>query len=114
MPHLKSLDDAPLTSEEEGGGEREESSLSSRSTLFAMSEAGVESDWRIVQQSIKQSTVSMTQLDDDASATIGATNTMTTGKGRKQWLGQNVTLREASCMKLYCWLAMSCHIEWMG
>ena len=63
VPHLKCLDDSPLTCEEEGGGEREEPSLSSRSTLFAVSEAGVESDWRIVQESIKQSTVSMTQLD---------------------------------------------------
>lgn len=101
MPHLKSLDDAPLTGEEEGVGEREESSLSSRSTLFAVSEAGVESDWRIVQQSIKQSTVSMTQLDDVALATNGATNATTFGKGKehkgKQCLSQTVTLGVASC-----------------
>ena len=83
MPHLKSLDDAPLTGEEEGDRERGESSLSSRSTLFAMSEAGVENDWRIVQESIKQSTISMTQLDDGPSATTGAANTTTIGKGKE-------------------------------
>ena len=54
----------------------EESALSSRSSLFAMSEAGVERDWRIVQQSIKQASMSMSQLDErptpiDAPTTAG-------------------------------------------
>ena len=68
-----------MTEEEEmegGGGEKDDhSSLTSRSTLFALSEAGVESDWRIVQQSIKQSTTSLIQLDDEIPAPTGATNT---------------------------------------
>ena len=82
MPQLKFLDDTPLI-EEEGAREKEDhSSLSSRSTLFALSEAGVESDWRIVQQSIKQSTTSLIQLDDDESpASISATATTNTSKG---------------------------------
>ena len=82
MPQLKYLDDAPLT-EEEGGGEKEDHTpLSSRSTLFALSEAGVESDWRIVQQSIKQSTTSLIQLNDEspAASTIGATGPTNTSK----------------------------------
>ena len=80
MPQLKFLDDAPLT--EEGGGEKDDhSSLSSRSTLFALSEAGVESDWRIVQQSIKQSTTSLIQLDDEIPASAGATGPTSTSKG---------------------------------
>ena len=59
-----------------GGGEKDDhSSLTSRSTLFALSEAGVESDWRIVQQSIKQLTTSLIQLDDEIPASTGATNT---------------------------------------
>ena len=86
MPQLKVLDDAPLTEEEgggEGGGEKDDhSSLSSRSTLFALSEAGVESDWRIVQQSIKQSTTSLIQLDDDIPpASTDATGPANTSKG---------------------------------
>ena len=85
MPQLKVLDDAPLTKEEEGGegGEKDDhSSLSSRSTLFALSEAGVESDWRIVQQSIKQSTTSLIQLDDEIPpASADATGPTNTSKG---------------------------------
>ena len=82
VPQLKFLDDLPLTSEAEGE-EREDSSLSSRSTLFAVSEAGVESDWRIVQQCIKQSSLSKSQLlEEDSSATdgsISATTNVTIG-----------------------------------
>ena len=69
VSQLKFLDDLPLTGEQEGE-EREDSSLSSRSTLFAVSEAGVESDWRIVQQCIKQSTLSKTQLLDEDSSVV--------------------------------------------
>ena len=74
MPQLKILDDAPLTVE----AEREESSLSSRSTLFSVSEAGVENDWRIVQQSIKQSSLSTSQLLEDEIPNAVSTNVTTT------------------------------------
>ena len=82
MPQLKVLDDTPLTEKEEEEeekveGEKDEdhsSLLTSRSTLFALSEAGVESDWRIVQQSIKQSTTSLIQLDDEIPDSTGATS----------------------------------------
>ena len=53
----------------------EESALSSRSSLFAMSEAGVERDWRIVQQSIKQASMSMSQLDERPPTPIDAPTT---------------------------------------
>ena len=57
-----------MTAEEDEAGEKGDCSsslaLSSRS-MFALSEAGVESDWKIVQQCIKKSTTSLIQLDDD-------------------------------------------------
>ena len=73
VPQLKVLDDVPLTEEGESRGGEDASCLTSRSTLFAVSEAGVESDWRLVQQSIKQSATSLTQLERDTSIPIGET-----------------------------------------
>jgi hypothetical protein len=68
--------------EEGGGGEKDDHTpLTSRSTLFALSEAGVESDWRIVQQSIKQSTTSLVQLDDEIPVLTGVSGPTNTSKG---------------------------------
>ena len=80
VPQLKILDDVPLTEEGESGGGEDSGSLASRSTLFAVSEAGVESDWRLVQQSIKQSATSLTQLEIDTSIPIGETTTKAIGE----------------------------------
>lgn len=55
-PNLQVLDDLPLREKPKGGtavaGKEED--MTACSSVFALSEAGMEKDWRIVQQSIKQ------------------------------------------------------------
>ena len=56
IPGIKILDDVPFDSEEvvkkSGKGSKEED-LACRSSLFVLSEAGMEEDWQILQHSIK-------------------------------------------------------------
>lgn len=85
VPQLKNLDDVPLTDHSEID-DREETALSSRSTLFTVSEAGVESDWQLVQQSIKQSATSMTQLLDEERSPSSITASTTAVAGERDRL----------------------------
>ena len=62
IPSLKSLDDASCKGKVGGGGggggvgsggTEEEGGLASRSSLFMLSEAGMERDWQLVHRNIK-------------------------------------------------------------
>ena len=56
VPRISVLDDVPLCGGQEvgGGGGAKETDLSARSSVFVLSEAGMEKDWHIVQKSIKE------------------------------------------------------------
>ena len=66
IPSLKLLDDLPHSKAEVPtvGGVTKDHALSSRSSLFVLSEAGMERDWQIVQAGIKNQGDKMDELEE--------------------------------------------------
>ena len=66
MPNLKTLDDLTQSEDVQAACQTDEGALSSHSSLFVMSEAGMEKDWRLVTSGIKhQSGVGLKELEEE-------------------------------------------------
>ena len=65
MPNLKTLDDLPQSEEVQTASNTDEGGLSSHSSLFVLSEAGMEKDWQLVTSGIKhQSGAGLNELEE--------------------------------------------------
>lgn len=78
VPGISVLDDVPLCGGQEvgGGAGVKEPDLSAPSSVFVLSEAGMEKDWHILQKSIKQGL----QLDQGEAA-LGGVAAKQKGRG---------------------------------